>query len=65
MNQPLRIVHLIDSLKWGGAQQLLVTYAGESARRGLALSVISLKPDTGQSRPRCGISRCESLSFGA
>jgi len=39
-----RVLHLIDSLAMGGAEQLLVTYAAQARRAGVALTVISLKP---------------------
>jgi glycosyltransferase involved in cell wall biosynthesis len=40
-----RIAHLVDSLATGGAQRLLVTFAEEAARRGVPVTVISLRPD--------------------
>ncbi len=48
MNEPLRIVQMIDSIKIGGAEKLLVNFAAEARARDLPLTVIGLKliPDS-------------------
>ncbi|HYF16762.1 MAG TPA: glycosyltransferase [Ramlibacter sp.] len=44
MYQPFRIAHLIDTLSWGGAQKLLVTFAEAARPHGIVPTVISLRP---------------------
>jgi len=39
----VRIAHLIDSLYWGGAQRLLVTFAAAARARNLRPTIISLR----------------------
>lgn len=44
MTRPvLAVVHVIDNLRVGGAQQLLLTYAREARRRGGSLTVVTLE----------------------
>jgi len=43
VNQPLRIVQMIDSIKVGGAEKLLVNFAAEAQAHDLPLAVIGLK----------------------
>jgi glycosyltransferase involved in cell wall biosynthesis len=42
----MKVLHVIDSLYVGGAQKLLVTYAGEARRLGLKTVIVSLCPET-------------------
>jgi glycosyltransferase involved in cell wall biosynthesis len=42
----MRIAHIIDSLGWGGAQKLLVTFAEVALQRGISLTIISLSSTT-------------------
>jgi glycosyltransferase involved in cell wall biosynthesis len=44
MSQPFRIAHLIDTLSWGGAQKLLITFAETARDYGITPTVISLRP---------------------
>lgn len=44
VRQPFRIAHLIDTLSWGGAQKLLVTFAEAARPYGVVPTVISLRP---------------------
>ena len=41
----MKIAHVIDSLGWGGAQKLLLTFTEAASRRGVETLVISLKPN--------------------
>lgn len=53
MSAPLaqrRVVHVVDNLAVGGAQQLIVTFVHEAGRRGLPVTVVSLGGDVGSSR---------------
>ena len=43
MNTSFRVAHLIDTLSWGGAQKLLVTFAEEARTRNITSTVISLR----------------------
>lgn len=40
---PLRVAHLIDTLSWGGAQKLLVTFAEAAGAHNIVPTVISLR----------------------
>ena len=42
------VVHVIDTLEVGGAQQLLVTFADEARARGVACTVVALRHDDEQ-----------------
>lgn len=42
-NSPLRVAHLIDTLSWGGAQKLLVTFAEAAGARNIIPTVICLR----------------------
>jgi glycosyltransferase involved in cell wall biosynthesis len=44
MTHTFQLAHLIDTLSWGGAQKLLVTFAEESRKRHFLPTVISLRP---------------------
>jgi glycosyltransferase involved in cell wall biosynthesis len=39
----MKVLHIIDSLKVGGAQKLLVTYAGQARQAGMETVVVSLR----------------------
>lgn len=41
----MRIAHIIDSLAWGGAQKLLVTFAETASQRDISLTIIVLDPN--------------------
>ncbi|MCB9422079.1 MAG: glycosyltransferase [Ardenticatenaceae bacterium] len=41
----MRIAHIIDSLGWGGAQKLLVTFAEAARQHDIALTIITLDND--------------------
>ena len=43
----MRIAHLIDSLDWGGAQKLLVTFAEAARQQNISLTIILLEKDSG------------------
>ncbi len=38
----MKVAHVIDSLQWGGAQKLLLTFSAEARRRAIATTVITL-----------------------
>lgn len=40
----MRIAHVINALRVGGAEELLLTLAGELRRRGIDLTIITLRP---------------------
>lgn len=44
MSHPFRIAHLIDTLSWGGAQKLLVTFAEVARSYAIVPTVISMRP---------------------
>jgi len=44
----MKVAHLIDTLAWGGAQKLLVDFAGEAIPRGLDVIVIVLRETENQ-----------------
>lgn len=44
MRQTMHIAHLIDTLSWGGAQKLLITFAEAAQAYGITPTVISLRP---------------------
>jgi glycosyltransferase involved in cell wall biosynthesis len=40
----MRVLQIIDSLRYGGAQKLMVTYAGQAVARGVDILVVALSP---------------------
>lgn len=42
----MRVIQMIDLLHWGGAQKLLVTFAGAAQAQGITTTVISLREDS-------------------
>ncbi|HRJ55842.1 MAG TPA: glycosyltransferase [Anaerolineales bacterium] len=40
----MRVLQIIDSLRYGGAQKLMVTYAGQATVRGVDVTVVALSP---------------------
>lgn len=53
----MRIAQLIDSLAWGGAQKLLVTFAEAARQRDITLTVISLNDRDGGAPFRTDLER--------
>lgn len=47
----MRVLQIIDSLGWGGAERLQVTFAQQAHARGVAQSVISLSLNDGSPHP--------------
>lgn len=45
MTQAFQIAHMIDTLSWGGAQKLLVTFTEEARRYSIVPTIISLRSE--------------------